>query len=261
MATSNGAHPPIITSIWGPEKTGKSSLGMTFPPRIEVFDFDLGYDRAAYRFHREEESGLLVCHSYPAPLNITVQRNQPLQGYKELWYRFLTDFMSALTDDAVHTLMIDTATQCWQICHMAFLQEKQEAQLPLDARGKDAKGNTLRESLIPIEYAEPNARMRAVVQAGKGYHKNLVITHYQGAVYSKRMNGDRVEDYDTGEKQLDGFKQTAGLSDIVLRTRVEGVTPKAVVTLCGLSLNLVGIELVNPTYDSIMGALDSLRSV
>lgn len=255
----------ITASIWGPEKSAKSSLALSWPQPIVHFDFDMGFERAMYRYTNgtaptETETGWSITTSEggitsyrcPTPFNVSIHPNTPLKGYMELWNKFLKWYMDALTDAKVKTIVVDTATQCWQICHMAYLQEKQEAQL----LNKETK---LRERLIPIEYAEPNARMRAIEQAPKAYSKHLVLTHYQTDTYASRMSGDRIEEYKTGEKELDGFRATANLSDIVLRTKVDGTTPKALVTVCGLSLNMVGVELVNPTYDSLVAALDKLR--
>jgi hypothetical protein len=222
---------PITASIWGPEKSTKSTLAGSFPKPMAHFDFDMGFERAMYRFSngtppQEEEfgwtvhtaDGTITSYRMPTPFTIHIQPGQPLKGYRELWNNFLALYLKALEDKSIKTVVIDTATQAWQICHMAFLQEKQEQQI-LNGEKK------LRERLIPIEYAEPNARMRSIEQAPKVYGKHLVLTHYQTDVYANRLSGDRMEEYKTGEKELDGFRATANLSDIVLQTSVKDSKP------------------------------------
>lgn len=271
---------PYVYSIWGPEKTGKTSFILSFPAVVSIHDFDLGFSRAVYRMIpeggdineaedrievRDKDGNLLFrCYRYPAPLAIPSIKSQPLRGYRELWTRFLTNLMKDLEDKEVTAIAVDTATQAWQVCHMGFLQERQEAQMPLIQNPKgewvDSQNRKLRESLIPIEYAEPNSRMQAVEQAAKGYGKNLILAHHQGAIYARRFKGETMEEYDTGEKQLDGFRRTLALSDIVLRTSINKAgVPSAEVTLCGLSLNLVGMVFEAPTHEKVLEAIRMIR--
>ncbi len=232
---------------------------------MRVYDFDMGYERAIWRFKEQEKAGLITVMTCPTPIDVRVQKNSPLRGYRELWSRFLEDYLKNLEDPNIKTVCIDTATQCWQICHMAYLQELQENQMPLQP------GQKLRERLMPPEYTMPNSRMRSIEQAGKSYGKNLVLCHYQTAVYEPKLVNNNMEDVDTGKKQLDGFKQTANLSDIVVRTTIDVVTPdptkpsivvrtpKCKVEVCGLTLNMIGVEFVEPTYDKLMEGVTRLR--
>jgi hypothetical protein len=259
--------PGYVMSIWGPEKSQKSSLAYTGPKILRVYDFDMGYERAIWRFRDEEEAGRITCLSCPTPVHISIKRNEPLKGFRELWAKFVQDYMESLQNPNIKSIVIDTATQCWSICIQAYLQELQENQLAILPRNPASgeviipQGFKMREQLQPIEYREPNNRMRAVEQAGKGFGKNLILTHYQSATYGKRMVEGQVEDYDTGEKELDGFKHTQNLSDIVLRTAYVDNTPRARVVLCGLSMNMVGVELDNPTWDGVFESLDRMRSI
>jgi hypothetical protein len=255
--------PGTVTAIWGPEKTNKSGLALTWPTPIRHYDFDMGFARASWlgdytKIDEMLDKGELTTMELPTPVNISIQNNTPLTGYRERWISFIQDYLQHLEAGDVETYIIDTGTQAWSICHHAYLQELQEKQLPLSGNDK------LRAKLIPIEYGEPNNRMQSVEQAAKSRGKNLVICHHQTDVYSQRMGPQGMEEYKTGEFDLDGFRRTKNLSDMVIRTRMtraEGVwLPEAEITLCGLSMNMVGMKFQNPTYEKFTEALARLRS-
>ena len=54
----------LLVSVWGQEKTGKTSFALTFPPPIYFFDFDLGAE-AVYQSSRIKKSIMLgITRSY-----------------------------------------------------------------------------------------------------------------------------------------------------------------------------------------------------
>lgn len=117
----------------------------------------------------------------------------------------------------------------------------------------------LRESLMPIEYGEPNARMRATIYAARTYNRNLVLTHYERPEYQDILTEKGKDSMATGRMEMDGFKHTGGLADIVVYTYLLDNVPWCKVLLCGLDLRLQGMELKEPTWDSIMDVLKMLR--
>jgi hypothetical protein len=256
--------PGSVTSIWGPEKTNKTGLSLTWPTPIRHYDFDMGFERASYLGSYQDKKqmildGAITWLEMPAPIHIPLRLSDPLKGFRELWAKFVQDILEHLTANDVETYVIDTGTKCWSLCHTAYLQELQEKQIPLQPNQK------LRERLQPIEYAEPNSRMQAVWQAPKSRGKNLVVIHHQGAVYGTRFNSrGETEEFDTGEKQQDGFRKAKDLTDIELRTNFrnrDGVwVPSAKVTLCGLTMSMLGMEIDNPSYDLIFEAVERMRS-
>ena len=61
-----------IVGLDGEEKTGKSTLGLTFPKPIANFCFDRGgFERAAWRFPEEVESGDIVNIDIPVPILVS----------------------------------------------------------------------------------------------------------------------------------------------------------------------------------------------
>ena len=260
-----GAHKrrcTIIVALWGLEKSGKTTLALTFPKPILHLDLDVGgYNRAAWRMDTKDVSSI----SYPVPLQtdkmigmikdgVTLTVPKKIVGVKELWQTVITAFVAGCQDEKVSTIIVDSATALWSICHRAYLQELQEKQQAQSVADKD-----LRERLQPIEYGEPNDRMKSVIFTARSFNKNLVLTHYPRAVYASKLTDKGVQEYDTGEKDIDGFKQTKALVDIAIKTELKGTTMSAVVTLSGLGLGLVDMEFQGPTYQMLKSAIEMSR--
>lgn len=295
----------MIISIWGIEGSGKSSVALTFPKPLFHFDLDLGgFDRAAWRIIEEakkEETELRVKHCEPgeditkiswdeldivtkpflAPVQmeklmgvpdrqegISVRFPRAVRGIKELWQEIVVDLVALCQTHATRSIVIDSATQLWWICHTSLLQEKQEIQLAQGMKENDPK---FRERLQPMEF--PNDRMRSLIYTARSSGKNLVMTHYPKDIYKERVGDKGIESYKSGEVEPDGFKHTVTLDDLVIWTFteidkrkniMEGVEnpnynkpqPYARVDLkCGLEgmgMSAVGLELPSPTYDGLL---------
>jgi len=239
----------MILAIWGKEKSGKSSLAMTFPQPTVIYDFDLGSHRALYRFQGE--------HIEIKPYAVPLQFGTLMKGVRELWEKFVQDYSNDLQKEAVKTVVIDSATQLWLVVRHAYLQGKQEA-----AKPKEKK----RERLLPIEYAMPNNRMETIIYAARSFGKNLALTHYSRDVYQDKLTDTGYKSIRTGEIELDGFRYTTGLVDMVVQTYVEydeadNPAFKALVTTSGLSPYMKGMAFENPTYELLVGAVEKTRVI
>jgi len=248
----------LVVAVWGAEKTCKTTMALTFPKPMYHFDLDVGgFERARDRFEGQD----IVSESFATPLqverlmgkvNVTTRASRRIVGVREVWQEFLVKYVELLKDEKLETIVIDSATQLWTICHQGFLQERQENQKP---------GTPPRESLLPIEYGEPNARMRSILYAARSYKKNLVLTHYPRDVYAQKVTAKGIEDYKTGGIEIDGFRQTSALVDVVVSTYLSEVSlpdqknkvkvPAANVTLSGIGLGMIGKGL-EPTYDGLV---------
>lgn len=252
----------MIVALWGLEKSGKTTLALTFPKPQLHLDLDVGgYSRAAWRMDTKDITSI----SYPIPLQtdkmigmvkegITLTVPKKVVGMKELWQSIITKFVSGCQDESIKTIILDSATALWSTCHRAYLQELQEKQQAQGVHDRD-----LRERLIPIEYGEPNDRMKSVIFTARSFNKNLVLTHYPKAVYASKLTDKGVQEYDTGEKDIDGFKQTKALVDLAIKTELKGTTTYATVTLSGLGLGLVNMEFQSPTYQMLQSAIEMSR--
>ncbi len=260
-------------AIWGEEKTGKTSMALTFPKPLLHFDLDIGgYERAAWRLGASDTDGIISkVYSTPVQMskmmglemdtdskgNITTRFPKRVQGYREVWQDIIVDFVKACENKDVSTIVIDSATQLWQICHRAELQAKQEIQI---SKNPKISENELREKLQPVEF--PNEKMRQLIYTAKSYRKNLVLTHYPRPVYSSFMTSEGMKEMQTGEKEMDGFKETLRLVDIQILTELDKKSnPTARITLCGLpglGVTAVGMPIAEPTYQGLANLAKSL---
>lgn len=260
----------IVCGIWGNDKTGKSSLALTFPKPMLYMEFDLGgYDRAKYGYNgmgitpRDlEASGDIVIMQYVAPWQgiidgATVRPSKIIIGIKELWYKFLGDYINKfLSDPKFVTGVFDTGTLLWEMDHTAYLQEKQEVQL--DPQGNLKPNERLRVSLKGVEYREPNIRMRGLVYHARVQGKNLVLTHHSRDEYKPMFNSTTgvLEDTKTGKRERAGFGSLGDGTDWMVHTTRDndgfhGLMDEGSVPDC-----VVGTVINNPTYDGIMSAVD-----
>lgn len=271
-----------IVAICGDEGTGKTTMAITFPKPLHHFDVDVGgYRRAAWRLETEG----VVSRSYPKPIQIEkllgqvgspssrVSIPKKVAGMKELWQKIIQDFVDACMDKEVKTVVIDSATLLWNICHQSHLQELQERQLVYHKKNKPNipfDENDYRERLQPMEYGPANDKMRTILHTARSFQKNLVLTHYPTDEYGAIPDGKgNVVEGKTGKKVLDGFKETVKLVDLVMwlsikETMDKGVktkTPTARITKCGLEgMGLGAVEMEVPaTYEGVINLQRLMR--
>ena len=271
-----------IVAICGDEGTGKTTMALTFPKPLRHFDVDVGgYRRAAWRLQTEG----IESKGYPRPIQVdklmgvqgspTTRISIPkkVEGMKELWQLVVEDFVAACMDTSMATVVIDSATLLWQICHNSHLQELQERQLALHKKKSPNipfDENEYRERLQPIEYGPANDRMRTILHTARSFQKNLVLVHYPTDEYGTipDSKGIMVEGK-TGVIILDGFKETKKLVDLVVWTSIKetinaGVSTKqpiAKITKCGLEgagLAAVGLE-IPATFEGIVNLVNLLK--
>ncbi len=206
---------------------------------------------------------------------VSVRFPRQVKGIKEIWQEIVIDIVTVGQVAKVKTIMPDSATQLWWICHNGFLQEKQEIQIGQGMKVDDPK---FREKLQPVEF--PNGRMRDLIYTVRSLGKHLFMTHYPKDIYKEKLSGENIVSYKSGEVEPDGFKHTVTLDDIVLWCYAEidnrkeiikdspnpdykKPVPRASISLkCGLSgmgMKAVGQELPEPSYAGLMELQEMMR--
>jgi hypothetical protein len=264
---------PIVLGIQGDDKTGKSTLALSFPRPIRHFDLDVGgFGRARNRYETEISAGEIISKSYYLPMQgirtallgkkTGFKEAARVVGCKELWYEMVEDLLDVLENSNIKTIVMDSFPQCWELCRLAFLQEKQESQLERDPTIKH-----LRESLIQIEYSEPNARMRALIYGVRQYGKNLVLTHQLAPIYGKVLQDGKVVDAVIGQKNS-GWSHIGKEVDMMVETKIKDGrgaggskthTPILEILLSGLGLDVVGMEIEQPDYSKLSSLIEMMR--
>ena len=274
----------MIVAIVGDNKTCKTTLALTWPKPLYHAEFDIGgFERASGRFTAEIDRKEIVSVQYAFPSQyikdkllgkqgVSIKVVSRLTGVKELWYRFIADTTGIIESKRFASVVIDSFPQMWEVCHGAYLQEKQEAQL-------DAKGNlstnqrVLRERLQPEEYSEPNKRVRELIYAFRMGRVNLLLPIFITDRREKRLvaqsdGSQKVEEIIVGtmpagwnEKHL--IKEVdLAIATSVRRTELKKgeVSYKPVVTVqaSGLGLELIEAEIDPPSYQGLMSTRELL---
>ena len=263
-----------IVAVCGDEGTGKTTMALTFPKPLKHLDIDVGgYRRAAWRLDTTDTT----TKSYPMPIQLDklkgqvtvstrIQVPKKVEGMKNMWQDIVTDFVEACQDAALKTIVLDSSTLLWNICHKSVLEEIQERQLARHKKehpNQQFDENDYRERLQPIEYGPANDRMRTLLHTARSFNKNLVLVHYPTDEYGSMPDGKGgMADAKTGNIIIDGFKETKKLVDLVVWASVKdtafaGVTskqPAAKITKCGIEnmgLSALGLE-IPATYEAII---------
>lgn len=167
----------IILSISGLEKCGKTHMALTAPGPIALFSTDIGEEGVIGKFISEKDIMVMSVDR--------VDANAAEQAPKE-FERFKTAYLALLRGDEVRTIVLDTATEIWEILRMARF-------------GRITQ-------VMPYQYGPVNAEYRALIREAYSHNKNLILLHKMKAVY---VNDKRTEEYERS-----GFSDTGFLVQI-----------------------------------------------
>ena len=244
-----------VITYYGMEKTGKTTFGFSAIRDIQGdmvhFDFDLGRDRAIWRFPKALADRIKTVE-FPEVPTWTLGSGAITQS----WARFELIFETALNDPNVGALFIDTGTQ----------MHKLNADEYLENYVKRNKPN--RTQLQQMEYRIPNSRTRAKYMAARGAHKLLIVSHYEADVYKEqfvqRADGSMSkESVKTGIKIHAGFGETPYLTShhlqLNLKTFEDGKLGTVAKILTPNPPLAMGIEIENPTYGKLITVIDGVK--
>jgi hypothetical protein len=168
----------LIMAIDAPEKCGKTNFALSAPGPIAYVNFDQGLDSVIQKFQKLKKI-------YVAEMKLPRSRNdmdvtEVANAAAESWNTFCNDFMGAVRDTTVRTIVTDTATELWELLRLAKF-------------GKLAQ-------VMPHQYAIPNSIYREMIREVENSTKNLILIHKVGDEY--------VNDKRTGKKIRSGYKDT-----------------------------------------------------
>lgn len=270
---------PLIVGIQGEDKTAKTSLALTFPKPLAHLELDIGgFQRSAWRFEKEIEEGWIK--SFPLPLDQggeselhdlfgTKKDSVLVHGYRELWNKLIDTYIGIITGKIVsvhgayNSVVFDSFSMTYLSAHQGYLQSLQEAQIAQQIANPKAN-QKIRERLQPIEYTTPFNWMRGLLTTAKTRGKIMVLIHKLEDERKPRVGKDgEVDMIPTGLKVAQGWKDITQWADLMIETslaRSNGTypKPKAKMVLCGLNLEVIGMEYPEPTWDDIAGHLELL---
>lgn len=166
----------IIMSVSGLEKQGKTHFGLTAPGPIAMFSTDIGEEGVVDKF---KDKGVMIL-----PID-RVDENSAEQAPTE-FSRFKDAYYYSLRSNSVRTILVDTATEIWEILRMARFGRLTQ--------------------VMPYQYGPVNAEYRALIRDAYKYDKNLILLHKMKAKY--------INDKRTAEYERAGFNDTGFLVQV-----------------------------------------------
>lgn len=244
-----------VVLICGETGTCKTTLGLTFPKKLAYFELDLGgFDRAKKRFKQEIKDGQIVHSTYALPQQVIedqlgLTQSSRLIGVKEFWYKLLTDYSLMVRDPEVSTIMIDSFTFLWEVCHMGLLQERQEKKPD-------------KETLGEIEYADANLRIRTMIYQARMQRKNLILTTPMTDVRVDKLIRGEIKSVVIGTKYA-GWRHAGKEVDFIIETSIREETtesgivniPHARILKSAVGLELVGLKVDNLNWSMLDGLI------
>ena len=260
----------VVYSLRGAIGSGKSTFGLTLPGKKFILDLEYGAHRATWRFAPESYTIIKL----PPNLDLlTYTRGGRVYGQLERWTEIAKEFVKAVQDPQYTTIVFDTLKVAWTADHMAYLQERQEAQIattvakmPKLSEEQAASRTDLREQLMPIEYGTPNLRISQMFDITRSLGKDLVLINHERHKYVSTIIDGRITQVPSpdGAMETDGWSDTDKLSDWVFITKriggvaVNGSKPFPVSYVMRIDKSPIGSDLVGvslPVDYAILKAL------
>jgi len=158
----------LILNVEGGEKQGKTHFALTAPGPIALIDMDIGLEGVISKFTK-------VKKIYVASFNYR-DATEPKQ-WEEMWKRMKQCYMDSLASKNIRTLIVDTATEMWELVRMASFGKLTQVK--------------------PHHYAPVNAEFRDLLRKAYDSNKNLILIHKQKKEY--------VDEKWTGNMERAGF--------------------------------------------------------
>jgi hypothetical protein len=176
-AKTRKVKPRLIISISGPEKCGKTHFSLTAPGPIALFSTDIGEEGVVGKFTDDKEIWVMDIG----------QPEEDNQAHAEDEIEiFSKAYLSLLRTNYVRTIVIDTATEIWELLRLARF------------------GRTTQ--VMPYQYGPVNKEFRELLREPYKNDKNVILLH--------KMKEEYINDKSTGNIIRSGFKDTGYLVQI-----------------------------------------------
>ena len=236
-------------NLYGARKTGKTTLGLSCPKPLIVFDFEDGVS-VVERQYIPDPDGITVVPIAEPLLNLP--RAAKPKNAKKVWLELLTAYNKYMEDDTVKTIVFDTFTSVWELCRYASLQDI------IEETGKS------RVQLQQVEHGPANRMMKNLIVQGRLHKKLIVLVHHVRNKYVTNSQGESVQ---SNIQEPDGFKAAGDLVDIILYFTKDMVKigdtvkkmPVVEIQDCRLSMAAEGLVLPTPNYETLFNLIKSLR--
>ncbi len=183
----------LIMSLDGKEKSGKSDFALRDTPApIAVINTDVGLEGVIQKFQDDKEiyrsDHILNFPLGGAPEKIAAMANV-------VWAKAKKDYFGALENSEIRTLVVDTATELWELLRLARF-------------GKLTQ-------VMPHHYGPVNAEFRNLIDRAYDYDTNVILIHKLKKEYIQGKDGKGSP---TGKWERAGFGDTGYRVQINART-------------------------------------------
>lgn len=233
----------FIVALDAIEKHGKTRFALTAPGPIGYMDFDQRSEGTIEEFLR---AGKPIAwrtdkQGHPWPYKIPTEKSKSdIQALaKAEWFRFENDFEQLLHAQAVRTIVVDLASEAWELLRLAAFGKL--AQIP------------------PHLYTEANGVYRRLIRLVREQSRvNLILIHRLKDEWANEKKSDgSIKGYTTGKKERAGFAETGFLADVNLRLyrlpqhqcEVSDLGFRLEVVDCGANAKMRGMILENEMID------------
>lgn len=215
------SHRRLVVMTWGQEKTGKTHFAMTAPGPIAVVSLDAGTQEVVEKLVGSKE--IYVCQSRVPPPSRDKQADQ--DEYKRLWREVRSSVLAASMERSVRTVVIDTATELWELCRLA-------------AFGRLTQ-------VLPVMYGPVNKEFRDLVKSCMDRPDlNLVFIHKVRKSYQATPSGEAWN----GQWEAACFQDMPYLVDVeishsIVPARGKAIFRSRVESVCRQNPDVFGLEL------------------
>ena len=239
----------LVVGIWGGTKEGKTSLALSFPKPLFLFNFNYGYE-AALRLYPND----VYAADYLLDEDTTPERYASVLG------DFFRAFRPAVDLAQQHkgTIVIDTATELWQVIQNVDLEQVRQKRFADDqAKGNRAKFTSLDDvRLYPYDYARANLHMGGLI-------RRILDRKDVNAVFINKSKGIYDDQgRDTGQIAPQWWGETGSTVQSVMQVFIQSTLPPfskpdakpvptlhARVDIARFNKAAEGMVVQNPTYD------------
>lgn len=183
----------LIMALDGREKSGKSDFALRDTPApIAVINTDIGLDGVIQKFQDEKE---IYKSDYIMDFPTSGDPNKIAEKANTVWTAAKRDYFGALENKQIRTLVVDTATELWELLRLARF-------------GKLTQ-------VMPHHYGTVNAEFRNLLDRAYDYDKNVLLLHKLKKEYKEGKDG---KGNPTGRWERAGFGDTGHRVQVNART-------------------------------------------
>jgi hypothetical protein len=215
----------VVLSVWGMPKDGKTHFALTGRKPVYYHSLDVGIQELLPKFRKQRIK--------VADYSMTEETD--VEVYGPLLKSFHEDYLLALRTPGPGTIVVDTATQLWQVIN----------KVKLDGIKKNRKDGRI----LPFDYADANTYMGGMLRRAMQQNEKDVI-------FIGRAKPIYIKSESTGVFEFQGFNETPSIVQatlqIIKRENEEG-QPFWVARIESNRFDpeLNGMELESPTLDLV----------